>query len=230
MCMQHVLKMKRCLGKSNTILHYNGCIRVQVVVSRRDVTVADRGPGGPRGDRVDRGQKTTVYQEITGFLSLYYNQRRRKSIIELLGNAAELTPDALCLNLQSLITEIPLHQLNRHHTEYALCRLDAVNKDHIIIYLKQHLASTAASICLQHGMQIRSRIWSWYSAAIDTDVASTRLKLASMLYCNGDPQMAAEVLEDVERFQQIYIFCIFFTCMNNYIWQFLIFTGVGFTA
>ena len=27
-----------------------------------------------------------------------------------------------------------------------------------------------------------------------------------------------------------YIFCNIFTCMNNYIWQFLIFTGVGFAA
>jgi len=66
-------------------------------------------------------------------------------------------------------------------------------------YLQQHLASTAASICLQHGMLIGNRIWSWYSAAIDTDVASTRLKLASTLYCMGDLQMAADVLEDVER-------------------------------
>ena len=35
--------------------------------------------------------------------------------------------------------------------------------------------------------------------AMNTDVASTRLKLASMIYCKGDLQMAADVLEDVER-------------------------------
>jgi len=34
---------------------------------------------------------------------------------------------------------------------------------------------------------------------MNTDVASTRLKLASMLYCKGDLQLAADVLEDVER-------------------------------
>jgi len=27
-----------------------------------------------------------------------------------------------------------------------------------------------------------------------------------------------------------YIFLYFFTCINNYIWQFLIFTGVGLAA
>jgi len=48
-------------------------------------------------------------------------------------------------------------------------------------------------------MQIGGNIWLWYSAALDTDVASTRLKLASMLYCKGELQMTAEVLEDVER-------------------------------
>jgi len=47
-------------------------------------------------------------------------------------------------------------------------------------------------------MQIGNRLWSWYSAAKDTDVASTRLKLASMLYCKDDLQMAANMLEDVE--------------------------------
>ena len=31
-------------------------------------------------------------------------------------------------------------------------------------------------------------------------------------------------------FQQIHFFCNILTCMNNFIWQFLIFTGVGFTA
>jgi len=34
---------------------------------------------------------------------------------------------------------------------------------------------------------------------MNMDVASTRVKLASMLYCKGDLQLAADVLEDVER-------------------------------
>jgi len=31
-------------------------------------------------------------------------------------------------------------------------------------------------------------------------------------------------------FNKYIFFCIIFTCMDNYIWQFLIFTGVGFAA
>ena len=77
--------------------------------------------------------------------------------------------------------------------------MDAVNKDSFVRHLQQHLASTAASICLQHDIHMGSRIWSWYGAAMNTDLASTRLKLAFMLYCKGDLQLAADVLEDVER-------------------------------
>jgi len=143
--------------------------------------------------------RRAMHQEITGFLSVYGNVCLATQLRIILGETAEKTPDELCLYLHALINAMPFHQLHRHDSEQALCRLDGVNRDYIIRHLKQHLASTAASICLQHGISIWNRIWSWYSAAIDTDVASTRLKLASMLYCKGDLQMAANVLEDVER-------------------------------
>jgi len=143
--------------------------------------------------------RRAVHQHVVGFLSVYGNARRMFYLRIILGDTADKTPDEVCLYLHTLITEIPLHQIHRHRSEHALYKLDAENRDYIISYLKQHLASTAASICLQHGMQIGSRIWSWYSAAIDTDVVSTRLKLASMLYCKGDLQMTAKVMEDVEH-------------------------------
>jgi len=147
----------------------------------------------------DMTPRRTVYEKIVGLLSVHGNAVRMFSLSNILKHTADKTPDELYLYLHSLITERPLHQIHRHRSEHALCRLDAENRDYCISYLKQHLASTAASICLQHGMQIGSRVWSWYSAAIDTDVASTRLKLASMLYCKGELQMTLEVLEDVER-------------------------------
>jgi len=147
----------------------------------------------------DMTSRRAVHQNVVGFLSVYGNERRMAYLRIILGDTADKTPDEVCLYLHSLITERPLHQIHRHRSEHALYRLDAENRDYLISYLKQHIASTAASICLQHGMQIGSKVWSWYSAAIDIDVASTRLKLASMLYCKGDLQMAAEVLEDVER-------------------------------
>jgi len=147
----------------------------------------------------DMTPRRAVCQKITGFLSVFYHAVQMRISHIILEQATDETPAELCLHLHSLITRLPLQHPHRHRTEYTLRRLDAVNGVYISRYLQQHLASTAASFCLQHGMPIGSRIWSWYSAAIDTDVASTRLKLASMLYCKGDLQMAAEVLEDVER-------------------------------
>jgi len=147
----------------------------------------------------DMKPRRSIHHEITGFLSVFGNVWLARHMRVILEEAADKTPDELCLYLHSLIHAMPFHQLHRHDSEHALCRLDGVNRDYITRYLQQHLASTAASICLQHGMQIGNIIWSWYSAAIDTDVASTRLKLACMLYCNGELQMAADVLEDVER-------------------------------
>jgi len=150
----------------------------------------------------DMTPRKAVCQKITGFLSVYCNTYRLLFLgsLVLSDASANHTPDVLCMYLHSLITRRQtFQQLHRHHSEQTICRYDAVNKDCIRKYLYQHLASTAASICLQHGMQIGNRIWSWYSAAIDTDVASTRLKLASMLYCKGELMMAVDVLEDVER-------------------------------
>jgi len=147
----------------------------------------------------DMTPRRAVCQKVTGFLSVFYNVWQMRNVSGILELATDETPAELCLHLYSLITRLPLQHPHRHRTENTLCRLDAVNRVYISRYLQQHLASAAASICLQHGMPIGNRIWSWYSAAIDTDVASTRLKLASMLYCKGDLQMAAKVLEDVER-------------------------------
>jgi len=147
----------------------------------------------------DMKPRRAIHQEITGFLSVYGNVFHAIRMGHILKEAADNTPDELCLFLHSLITAMTQHQLHRHGSEHALCRIDGENRDYTIRYLQQHLASTAASICLQHGIHIGNRILSWYSAAIDTDVASTRLKLASMLYCKGDLKMAANVLDDVER-------------------------------
>jgi len=147
----------------------------------------------------DMKPRRAVHQEITGFLFVYGNVCLVTHIRIILEETADKTPDELCLYLHTLVSEIALLQVHRHGSEQALCRLDGVNRDNILRHLQQHLASTAASICLQLGMNIGNRIWAWYSAAIDTDVASTRLKLASMLYCKGDLQMAADVLDDVDR-------------------------------
>ena len=61
------------------------------------------------------------------------------------------------------------------------------------------LASVNSSIKVQTRQPISQTEWQLYSVSIDTDVASARLKLASMLYCRGELQRAAYVLADVER-------------------------------
>ena len=61
------------------------------------------------------------------------------------------------------------------------------------------LASLISAKCIQMGQPISLNAWQLYSSSIDTDVASARLKLASMLYCRGDLQRAEYVLDDVER-------------------------------
>ena len=147
----------------------------------------------------DMTPRRAVCQGITGFLSVYVNGRQMVYVRDMLHAVTDRSPDEACLYLHSLITELPLQQLHRHNSERTLSRLDAVNRDSLIRYLQQHLASTAASICLQQGIHMGSRILAWYDEAMNTDVASTRLKLASMLYCKGDLQLAADVLEDVER-------------------------------
>jgi len=147
----------------------------------------------------DMTPRRAVHQGITGFLSVFGNVDQMSYVCSILHSAAGCSPDEMCLYLHSLITELPLQQIHRHRSEQDLFRLDVVNRDRLTRHLQQHLASTAASICLQQGIHMGTRIWSWYSAAMNTDVASTRLKLASMLYCKGDLQLAADVLEDVER-------------------------------
>jgi len=140
-----------------------------------------------------------VNQDITGFLSVFCNRSQMVIVRQILSDAADYTAGNLCLYIHSITTQLPLQQIHMLYSEERLCQLDAVSRTIFIRLFNQHLASTAASICIKHGIDMGERIWTWYSIAMNTDVASTRLKLASMLYCKGDLQRAAVVLEDVER-------------------------------
>ncbi|WAR20107.1 hypothetical protein MAR_001945, partial [Mya arenaria] len=61
------------------------------------------------------------------------------------------------------------------------------------------LASTAASCCIRNGSVVPRYILSLFESSLDTDVASSRLKLASFLLCHNELERAADVLNDVER-------------------------------
>jgi len=69
----------------------------------------------------------------------------------------------------------------------------------LITNLLSSLASVASSYCIQNGQAVPREVWQLYSETLDTDVASSRLKLASMLYCQGDLHRSAFVLNDVQQ-------------------------------
>ncbi|WAR23669.1 hypothetical protein MAR_037338 [Mya arenaria] len=60
-------------------------------------------------------------------------------------------------------------------------------------------ASTAASCCIRNGSVVPRNILCLFESSLDTDVASSRLKLASFLVCHNELERAADVLNDVER-------------------------------
>jgi len=59
-------------------------------------------------------------------------------------------------------------------------------------------ASVTSSVCIQHGQPLPQDIWQLYGESLDTDVASSKLKLASMHYCQGELWRAAYLLNEVE--------------------------------
>jgi len=59
-------------------------------------------------------------------------------------------------------------------------------------------ASVTSSSCIQSGDPLPQNIWQLYGESLNTDVASSKLKLASMHYCQGELRRAASVLNEVE--------------------------------
>jgi len=58
--------------------------------------------------------------------------------------------------------------------------------------------SITSSNCIQYNQPLPRDIWQLYSESLNTDVASSKLKLASMHYCQGELRRAASVLNEVE--------------------------------
>jgi len=59
-------------------------------------------------------------------------------------------------------------------------------------------ASVTSSTCIQSGQPLPQEIWQMYGKSLNTDVTSSKLKLASMHYCQGELIRAASVLHEVE--------------------------------
>ena len=60
------------------------------------------------------------------------------------------------------------------------------------------VASITSSRCIESGQPLPEDIWLLYGESLNTDVASSKLKLASMHYCQGELMRAASVLQEVE--------------------------------
>ena len=80
-----------------------------------------------------------------------------------------------------------------------LARYEDTGAQFFIKNLLSCLASVDSSFCIQTRQALPPEVWQLYSETIDTDVASSRLKLASMFFCRGDLQRSAYVLDDVQQ-------------------------------
>ncbi|XP_052790828.1 uncharacterized protein LOC128224805 isoform X2 [Mya arenaria] len=69
---------------------------------------------------------------------------------------------------------------------------------HAAKWLYQYLASMTASTCLRSNQPIPPDVYGMYEASLDSDLTSSRLKLASMLYCSGQYEMAELMLDYTE--------------------------------
>ncbi|XP_052793241.1 uncharacterized protein LOC128227077 [Mya arenaria] len=69
---------------------------------------------------------------------------------------------------------------------------------HSRLLLNQLTASMCASLCLKRNQPIPADIYRLYEESLDSDLTSSRLKLASMFYCNGQYESAEFVLSHTE--------------------------------
>ncbi|XP_052790130.1 uncharacterized protein LOC128224353 [Mya arenaria] len=69
---------------------------------------------------------------------------------------------------------------------------------HAVKWMYQYIATMAASACLHWNQPIPPDIYRLYEASLDSDLTSSRLKLASMMYCSGQYERAELVLAYTE--------------------------------
>jgi len=83
--------------------------------------------------------------------------------------------------------------MNPRTTQYDMNYIEFMLK-----FLMSVKASITSSSCIQSGQPLPQDIWQLYGVSLITDVASIKLKLASMHYCQGELRRAASVLNEVE--------------------------------
>jgi len=88
--------------------------------------------------------------------------------------------------LESLAINASTTQYDKNYTKFIVKSLMSVK------------VSVTSSSCIQSGQALPDDIWQMYGESLDTDVASSKLKLASMHYCRGELRKAESVLHEVE--------------------------------
>jgi len=90
------------------------------------------------------------------------------------------------INILESLTMNPTTQYHMNYIKFMLKSLMSVK------------VSITSSFCIQYDQPLPRDIWKLYGESLNTDVASSKLKLASMHYCQGELRRAASVLNEVE--------------------------------
>jgi len=88
--------------------------------------------------------------------------------------------------MESLVLNANTTQFDKNYIKFIVKSLMSVK------------ASVTSSSCIESGQPLPQDIWQLYGESLNTDVASSKLKLASMHYCRGELSRAASVLHEVE--------------------------------
>jgi len=99
----------------------------------------------------------------------------------------------VCTHLNNEINLLECLEMNASTTQY-----DKNCIRFIVKSLMSVKASVTSSSCIESGQPLSQDIWQMYGESLNTDVASSKLKLASMHYCQGELRRAASVLSEVE--------------------------------
>ncbi|XP_052815819.1 uncharacterized protein LOC128242629 [Mya arenaria] len=145
---------------------------------------------GPISDMSKK--RSTLLRSINSVLACDLIKQASKKCFEMAN--IELNPVKF-LRILSVVTVIP-------ENDYIMNILTSYERRAISVLkplIYSFLASGTSSFYIQHGHQLTPELFQLYERSLDTDVTSSRLKLASMLYCRGYFRMTADVLNDVER-------------------------------
>ncbi|XP_052776034.1 uncharacterized protein LOC128213952 [Mya arenaria] len=143
--------------------------------------------------RYSEGLHISTNNRLCRWLSVFAFHKHKKVILHTLKKTTDLTSEQLCRffvmyieTMREYVQEFPRYNSS----------LFFINIQKQILSI---MASTAASFCIQNGCVVPRNILSLFESSLDTDVASSRLKLASFLVCHNELERAADVLNDVER-------------------------------